>query len=277
MKKLSRKKYVIRLIGGMCIVGLLIGCGNVDNEQKEEEPQFADQTFVEDMSKGLQSRWELNDEDKTKDEYKDIADNSEEKREMMIQYIETELNNIEKYKDEKFEDGSLQELAIKYINLLRKHKEICSYITVDYDKYSEEFEPLYNERSEIIEEMVNNYGLEVNEEYQNTLDEFLTNSKLVKEKTVNDEAISKMVKSIKFKRVSDDGSDFKTYQATVENTTEIDFKTFGIVINLVDKDGVIVDTDYESVENFAKGAKARFEFMTDEAFETTEITLDWWE
>lgn len=271
------KKYVIRLIGSICMAGLLMGCGNVDNDHKEEKPQFADQAFVESMSKGLQSRWKLNNEDAKKDGYENIADNSEENREMMVQYIETELNNIEKYKDERFEDSSLQELAIKYINLLKKHKEICSYITVDYDKYSEEFEPIYNERSEIMEEMVNNYGLEVDEEYQNTLDEFLTNSKLVKEKNANDEAISEMIKAINFERTPDDGSDFKTYQATVENTTEIDFKTFGIVINLVDKDGVIVDTDYESVQNFAKGAKARFEFMTDEAFETTEITLDWWE
>lgn len=249
----------------------------MDNDQKEEEPHFADQEFVESMSEGLQSRWELKDEDEKKDGYENIADNSEEKKEMMIKYIETELNNIEKYKDEKFEDSSLQELAIKYINLLKKHKEICSYITVDYDKYSEEFEPIYNERSEIMEEMVNNYGLEVNEEYQNTLDEFLTNSKLVKEKNANDEAVSKLIKTIKFKQVSDDGSDYKTYQATVENTTEIDFKTFGIVINLVDKDGIIVETDYDSIENFAKGAKVRFEFMTDEAFETTEIAVDWWE
>ena len=273
-----RKKFSTILLGILCLMLLSIGCSSTkEEEKKEEEPQYADDSFVQDMSKGLQARWDLNAIDEQKEGYDEILVNSKEYQDMMISYIDAELNEIEKYAEEKFENKNLQEIAIKYINLLEKHKEICDYITVDYDKYYGEFEPIYNERSKVIESMVKDYGMTVYEEHQSILDDFLTNSQLVKDQESKQNAINSMLQNIQFQEVTDDGFGWRTYQAVVENTTGIDFKTLQININLLDADGVIVETTYDQVSSFNNGAKVQFEFSTDKEFVTTQVTSDWWE
>ena len=167
------------------------------------------------MSKGLQARWKLNKEDEAKVGFDEILVNSEEYQEMMNNYIQAELDYVEKYQNEKFEDSNLQEIAVKYVNLLKQHKDACQYMTDDYDKYLEEF--------------------------QQTLNDFLTNSQLVTEQENAEAAIQKMIDTIQFEEVEDNGG-YKTYRAVVENTTGIDFDTLNITINLLNSDGVIVET-----------------------------------
>lgn len=264
------KKLII--IGLSCLV--LSGC--TSEEPVAEETTYADQEFLSDMSNGLQTRWKLNEDDEAKEGYDEILVNSEEYQKMMNNYIQAELNLVEKYQNEKFEDSNLQEIAVKYVNLLKQHKDACQYLTVNYDKYLEEFQPIYNERSKIISQMVNDYGMTVEEEYQQTLNEFLTNSQIVTEQENAENAIQKMIDTIQFEEVEDNGG-YKTYQAVVENTTGIDFDTLNITINLLNIDGVIVETTYDTVSAFAQGAKVQFEFMTDKEFVSTQVSVDWWE
>lgn len=70
---------------------------------------------------------------------------------------------------------------------------------------------------------------------------------------------------------------WKTYQTIIENTTGLDFNTFNININLLDENGVIVESVWEQVNNFNNGAKVQVEFSTDKEFASTEVTGDWWE
>ena len=266
----------------LSVLILLVGCGKqVDTtknqEDQEEEKQYADENFIDDMSSGLQARWKQYDEDIEKEGYEDILVNSEENEQMMISYIDAELKFIEKYSDEKFENNNLKELAIKYINLLNQHKDICKYITVDYSKYEEELTSVFNERSKVISQMVNDYGMTVSEDYQNTLEEFLVNSNLVDERESQERAIEEMLNAVTFEMFNDDGYGLKTYQGIIENTTGIDFNNMSFNINLLDGDGVIVETTYDQISAFAKGAKARCEIITDKDFSFTQISASWWE
>lgn len=269
-----KRKCTKILLAILCLATLLVGCS-----KKEEAPknEYVDGDFVKDMAKGLQARWDLSDKDEKKEGYEEIAVNSKENQKMMLSYIDAELNVIEKYTEEKFEDKKLQEIAVKYINLLKEHKEICPEITVDYDKYYEDFLPIYDERSKVIETIVKDYGMTVDEKHQDTLDDFLTNSKMVAEQEQIEEEIQKMVNNIQFQMVKDNGGGYKTYQAVVENTTGVDFQTFTVNINLLNSEGVIVETTYDQVSGFNKGAKVQFEFMTDKEFASTEVIVDWWE
>ena len=231
------------------------------------------------MAKGLEARWTLNEQDESKEGYDAIDLQSSEYKDMMISYINAELDCIGKYKDEKFEDSKLQEETISYINLLNDHIEICDYIPVDYyGKYLEEFQPIYDGRSKIIQDMADNYGLTVSDKFQSNLDEFKTNSKLVQEKDAQEQAIDSMLSNITFEEVPDEyAGDWKTYQGVVENTTGSDFSTFAVNINLLNADGVIVETAYDQVSNFTNGAKAQFEFSTDKEFTSTEVTVQYYE
>ena len=280
--KIRKKKIANVVLGGLALLLLLSGCtdnNSVDKEKEDEEEivQYADEAFIKDMSKGLQERWKLTEKDEEKEGYEDSLVNSEEYKNMMISYIDAELDIIGKYTDEKFENSNLKELAIKYINLLNQHKEICQYITVDYAKYEEEFTPVYNERSKVISQMVADYKMTVSEEYQSTLDDFLAKSTLVKEEEAQKEEIEKMIEAVTFELTNDDGYGWRTYQGIIENTTGIDFSNMSFSINLLDSDGVIVETTYDQIATFGRGAKARLEFMTDKEFISTQITADWWE
>lgn len=277
------KKRAILILSAMMATGMLFtGCSSSESNQKtekaKEETKYADEQFIKDMSEGLQARWDLNEKDEKKEGYDDIDLQSQEYKNMMINYIQAELDCIEKYTDEKFEDSKLQEYAVKYINLLKKHKEICEYIPVDYyGKYLDEFNPIYDERSKIIEDLVNNYNLTVDEKHQDTLDEFKTNSQLVKDQDALEESVKNMLANIQFTVAEDDGSGWKTYQGIVENTTGKDFSTLSVNINLKNADGVIVETTYDDVSNFTNGSKAQFEFYTDKDFTSTEVTANWYE
>ena len=275
------KKATVLLASCMIGTGLLFtGCSGSQQESKqEEEIHYADEDFVKDMAKGLEARWTLNEQDESKEGYDAIDLQSSEYKDMMISYINAELDCIGKYKDEKFEDSKLQEETISYINLLNDHIEICDYIPVDYyGKYLEEFQPIYDGRSKIIQDMADNYGLTVSDKFQSNLDEFKTNSKLVQEKDAQEQAIESMLSNITFEEVPDEyAGDWKTYQGVVENTTGSDFSTFAVNINLLNADGVIVETAYDQVSNFTNGAKAQFEFSTDKEFTSTEVTVQYYE
>lgn len=276
------KKRAILILSAMMAAGMLFtGCSSSGNNQKteksEEETKYADEQFIKDMSKGLQARWDLNEKDEKKEGYDKIELQSQEYKDMMLSYIQKELDYTEKYTDEKFKDSKLQEYAVKYINLLKQHKDICQYIPVDYyGKYLDEFNPIYDERSKIIEDLVENYNLTVDKKHQDTLDEFKTNSQLVKDQDAMEESVKNMLANIQFTEVSNEDG-WKTYQGVVENTTGKDISTLNVDINLKNADGVIVETTYDDVSNFTKGAKAQFEFYTDKDFATTEVTASYYE
>lgn len=276
------KKRAILILSAMMATGMLFtGCSSSGNNQKteksEEKTKYADEQFIKDMSKGLQARWDLNEKDEKKEGYDKIELQSQEYKDMMLSYIQKELDYTEKYTDEKFKDSKLQEYAVKYINLLKQHKDICQYIPVDYyGKYLDEFNPIYDERSKIIEDLVENYNLTVDKKHQDTLDEFKTNSQLVKDQDAMEESVKNMLANIQFTEVSNEDG-WKTYQGVVENTTGKDISSLSVDINLKNADGVIVETTYDDVSNFTKGAKAQFEFYTDKDFATTEVTASYYE
>lgn len=272
-----------KLFGTLCLILSFslfqTGCSekNVRTQTNADESISADETFIDDMAFGLQSRWKLNENDESKERFENISFNSEEYKTMIINYIDAELNTIDKYENEKFEDSNLKELAIRYINLLKQHKDICQYITVDYTKYEEEYTSIYNERSKIISQMVNDYNMSVSEEYQSTLDEFIVNSNLVNEKETQQQAIETMLNSVTFELTADDGYGWKTYQGIIENTSGIDFNNISLNINLLDSECIIIETTYDQISAFSNGVKARLEINTDKEFASTQITADWWD
>lgn len=270
-KRMKKVRRIIILLLSFCLMMTMAGCSN----EKKAQEKYDDKEFVKDMGKGLEARWDLNKKDEKKPGYKDILLQSKEYKEMMESYIAAELKYLKKYKNAKFKDSELQELAITYINYLNKSKKICKYIPVDYEgKYAEAAQSIYDGRSKIIEKMVSEYGLTVSKKYKETLDEFKTNSKLVKEEEDVKEKVDVMLKNAKFKMTSDDYG-YKTYQAVITNNTGKDFESFSVDINLLDKKDVIIETMYDSLENFKNGAKARLQFQTNEKFTSTEMTASW--
>lgn len=271
---------IFAAISCSCVL-MLAGCGGTTtngsgNTQTSE--QYADQEFMTSLVNGLESRWKLNEEyeDKYQNADSEPTLGSDEHVELYTSCVNAELDEIADYKDAKFEDNKLKEKAISYINCLNDQLEALEYATVDFEKYYELWQNAYNERSKLIADFVNDYELAVSEQYQSTLKELITNSNLVKENEEAQQKIDNLLASAEFE-VSQLDDDWKTCSAVIENNTGMDIKTLELAINLLDEDGVIVETTYDSIGNIQNGQKARIEFTTDVDFVSTEVTSSYWE
>ena len=75
----------------------------------------------------------------------------------------------------------------------------------------------------------------------------------------------------------EDNYGYRRYVAVLENTSEYDIEFLSLNMNLLDADGVIVDTAYDSVEHVSKGQKVRIEFSTMEDIDAVDPIIEWFE
>lgn len=251
------KKFFLTVVS-ICV--FITGCSLNGNSEKTY-----DNAFLRDFTKGLTERWDMND-----DYAGEVSENEHRK-----QLIQIELDRVLPYANRKFEDTNLQEMAISYINLLNKQKESLSYYSVDFEKYAEMWAEAYDNRTQLIKEFIEKYNLEFSERHSEIVNDILTNAKLVANNEKLEEAVRQMTGAIVFEKVKTSYG-WADYEAIIENTTEKTFDSFSVDINLLDEDGVIIDTSYASVQNFAPGKKAKLEFSTDTKFASYEITSDYY-
>ncbi|MDY2629560.1 MAG: FxLYD domain-containing protein, partial [Lachnospiraceae bacterium] len=229
---------------------------------------YADADFLKDLVKGLESRWSIKSE---------LADNeyyTNTHRELYTNSVESELNAIAQYKDMKFEDSKLQEKAISYINLLNDQLDALNYVTVDIDKYESMWSKAYNKRTQMIADFIDSYELEFSDEFKDIVTDMKTNAVLASEDEEILDKVQEMINGMTFTKESADYN-WCTYVSVIENISPADFDNFSITVNLLDSDGTIVDTHYDSVDAFKSGQKAKFEFSTDKKFKSTEIVCDY--
>ncbi len=276
------KKCLVVLV--VLVMISIIGSGCSSTAAKENnsaanastvEIVYADEDFINDLAKGLEARWAL-----SESEDYEYVEGTQEHRDFYSSLLKAELDIIsnKNYENATFKDSKLKEKAISYLNCLHDQEEALTYVTVDYDKYAELWESAYNKRTQLITDFAQNYGLTVSDKYKTTLSDMITNASVVDEKQHQEEALQKLVDSISFERVeNEEDSDWVTYKAIVENTMDYDIVELDIDVNLIDSDGVNVSTEFVSVDNIARGEKGKLEFSTDEQFEKTKLTINYFE
>lgn len=263
------KRGIPLLLLAMLTIAVATGCEGATAQiggSEEEEIHYADQDFIKDLGKGLEARWTLN-------EKYDAEDGDTVNVEHRKEYIQAEIDAISKYENETFEDSVLKEKVLSYINALKQSQEALKYANADFERYATEWEKAYNQRAKLLEDFVSDYELTVSDKYQSILDDFMVTSQITKESEALEDALDQMAKGITFEMVSNEYG-YKTYNAIVENTTGKDLGNTQFTINLLDADGVIVETTYYSVDNYKAGQKAKVEIYTDKDFASTEVTID---
>ena len=276
MKRIIVYLLISVLTGSSLIMGCSVSSSTTKESSSEQTtetaPVYADQSFITDLSIGLMKRWDISEEENKKISAGTLVRGSSEEKQGLIACVNAELEMIDKYRNEPFEDGNLQELAISYINAVNDQlKALDDYNTTVYD---EKWQTAYDKRSKLLSTLVNDYYLSVDEAHQDVLQQFKSYGNQVKQAEENQSKIDELLNSFDFEETNNDYS-YKTYNAIVENTTGIDFDIFSININLLDEDGVLVETAYASFNNWSSGVKAKFEFMTDKDFSSTEVHGDY--
>lgn len=255
------KKKLLLSLAMFCIVILGTGCSTAKDS-------YCDKEFLSTMSEGLNDRWKDTSGDKV-----DLG--TDEHKEAFSKLVSNELNNIKDYKDKKFEDSKLQELAIKYINILQDQKDALKYITVDYNKYTDLWTKAYDERSKLIVEIDKKYHLDIDKENEDILEEMKTNSKEVKNKENIENSVSDMIKNAELKLASSEYG-YKDYEVILENKTSVKFSSFELDVKLKDGDGIIVDTLIDFESNWEPGTKVKFTFNTDQDFKSYEFATSYY-
>ena len=264
-----KRTLLIFMVVLSVIAMVLCGCGNTKQAEKSTEEQYADEDFMKDLAAGLEARWSI-------EEPEQYTEGDDTHKEFYTKLVDAEYDKVTPYLDKKFKDSTLQQKAINYINMIKQQKEALKYLQVDYDKYSKLWEEAYNERSKLIVDFVKNYGLTVSDEYKSDLDNFEVNAQEVKDKETKDNQVNEIMNNMNFKKNKSSSYDWKEYDAIVENTSDIDFDSFMVNVNLLDKEGVIVESTTVYVNNWKKGTKTKFTFSTDKEFDKISVEkADW--
>lgn len=266
-------KKIVLLLSVVCSLFIVGGCGN-DNKSKttsSTKEEYSDKAFLEDFKQGLYDRW-------------DYANNNEIESVGVAEYYKTladkELNKISKYKNEKFKDSDLQEQAIKYINNLNKSKtfDTQDYLSHEYSTTLNSANPytkLYKERVIMVNDIVKKYNIKFDTKYK----EDYTNIKNFASDAIKDaekeSKISAIVENLSFENKSKG-----YYEAVVENNSGYSFDSISISINLINSDGVVVDTKSDYIQNIEDGQKFLIKFYAndnDTPFSSTKAKITHYE
>lgn len=262
-------KKIVLLLSVVCSLFIVSGCGNdskskTTNSNKEE---YADKAFLEDFKQGLYDRWDF-----------DGGDNKDDVPKYFKDSIDKELNRLSKYKDKKFKDLTLQEYAIKYINILKKSRELDD---KDYNEYyisfndnkSNGYYKLYVERTGLIKDIVKKYKVEFDSKHKDIYDKLVSdNSKAVKD-AEKDSKIKAIVENLSFEKKDDN-----YYEAIAENSSGYNISNLDLSINLLNSDGVVVDTTSDYIQNIENGQKFVVKIYTNSntTFSSTKVEVTYY-
>lgn len=231
-----------------------------DSKEMVKKCEYAlstDGQFLDALSRGLMKRWEYSQKGYLDEYKKDESElNSTEYVEYLKKCINYELDELKDFGSKTFSDTKLGESAKAYLDILNECLKATDYYVMDINQYSLKWNELYAERSVIIRDFVENYGLAVDKEYQKTLEEFIANASVVDEQQAMEQSIQDMMSKFELNSTTDEW-EITTYKLTMENTTEYTFDYFYVDINALDANGSIIGTgNISQLTNWTPGQKA---------------------
>lgn len=255
LERFIMKKFVLLGVALLAVTSLT-ACSN--SGQKQEEKTY-DTEFVESVAKGLEARWSYQD-----------SPAAQLNKETFKTVVEKESKPVEGFEDKKFKNNKLKEEALAYINSLEElEKTVEQYGSANFDqKWADDN---YN-RSAILKEINTIEPIKVAKKYQSNLDEVLTIGNNISQENQSKEALNKFIDSITFTKKENEYSDsvFSEYEATVENTSGLDFEFFNMTLKLKDDSDLVLDTQYITEQNWPAGEKRVISFMSDKPFTKME-------
>lgn len=259
-----RKSLIFAFVGCLALAGLT-GC----QQQKDPGPDYADDEAMEIIAESVMARADLVDKCE-----KDGIDTTSMKS--LQQYIDIEREHVDKLRTRVFEDTEMQESVLAYINTLDDADKALENNPVTSAEFYKEWNSIYDKRSMLLKEFVDEYGLKVDEKHQEVFDEMIANGAAAAKKSQIDEALETLMSSVTFEK-QNDGYGFITYVAIVENTTGVDFGNVGMTLGLYDADGVRAQDAYLSTTSWPSGEKVKFETVSEVDAVETRVAIDYYE
>lgn len=284
-KKTNKRNNIFFMLLITFIVAFsLVGCKDA-SEKKKKEITY-DKMFIKDLKIALENRWDLCNEDDKNGNTKKVEDlwNQQNYNEslnlnydMLIKYTNKELEILSKYRNKKFKDNKLQEEIIKYINILEQQKnDVLPKLLIGGDvgiKACDEWSNLYDQRCKLLKEIIEKHNIKFSKKYKKDAQTILGAAVNATNNDKINEAITNMLSNLQY-NLEKDYYGYKTYFAIVESNSEYNFKTFYVTINLLDQNGVIIESTNASINNFNSGMKGKLTIQTTNSFASTITTIE---
>ena len=235
-----------KIMGALLATTLLFGCSS---NQENKTP--TDEDFVLNVAKGLEARWDLN------DEYDTSSMSTSETQKADKEFINAEKNQIGKLSKYKFKDKDLKSIAEQYMNALDLQEEGIKYDgTDDYTNYNKTWSLGYNYRIVSIAKMVNDYGLTVDSKYQNTLDDMLAEEPTAKKDVEIQDFINNLQDTLTYTKDESQSDEYhNSYTAIIENTTNYKINSMDLQLDFLDASGVTIGQSNDYLSNIESGSK----------------------
>lgn len=241
-----KKRLTVLFACLIAVIGL-----SACSSSKSEEPKYVDDTAMETIAKGFETRSDVITEMEQNGE--DTQSNKNLKK-----MINAELDVDKELTDAKFKDSKMQEDVLSYINSLQGQLDVVNNNSSSNDTFYQEWQEAYDTRSSALKVLVDKYSLKVSDKYKDDFDELIANGTAATKKADQQEGLVNNFNNLTWD-VEDDGYGNMTYSAVVENTTQYTYKNVSLTLGLYDGDGVRQDEAYAQTNSWAPGEKVRFE------------------
>lgn len=248
-KKMPMMGLLVLLI---CSLGFISACSQ--NDANAAKSKYVDDKAMNVIAAGFERRSDVIESN--------ANDDDSHSTENIQEAIEAEIKNDKELKNARFKDSKMQQDVITYLNLLDDQLKVTEDYSQSSSDYYEEWNKVYDKRSAQLKKLVDNYGLEVGEKYEDDFNDLIKNGKSVAEKTRYEDAINSLIQGANFEK-SDDGYGLYTYTAVVENTSGISFSNVSLTLALYDADDIKAEETYADTSSWAPGEKVKFEAMSD--------------
>lgn len=248
-KKMPMMGLLVLLI---CSLGFISACSQ--NDANAAKSKYVDDKAMNVIAAGFERRPDVIESN--------ANDDDPHSTENIQEAIEAEIKNDQELKNARFKDSKMQQDVITYLNLLDDQLKVTEDYSQSSSDYYEEWNKVYDKRSAQLKKLVDNYGLEVGEKYEDDFNDLIKNGKSVAEKTRYEDAINSLIQGANFEK-SDDGYGLYAYTAVVENTSGISFSNVSLTLALYDVDDIKAEETYADTSSWAPGEKVKFEAMSD--------------
>lgn len=284
-----RKHAVLAFLAAVTMALCLVGCGGssassgqsggsatsgaASQAQSQQPassaavPQNPDEEFLPELAAGLEARWKLSDQ--TKDQ--------EDTPQLRGQLVNAELDHIAVFKGTSFEDAELGQLAERYIAAVEEQAACLASYDTDYVDYAKRWDATVRERFFVIKDLVERHGFKVSGDYQATLDETVEEAKVFEEEEKVPADIRQAVEEdIPAAAAAFQKADGKTYRVTVVNPSRATFDYYNLEALLLNENGGLVESHMMTVNDWAPGAEATFEFEAGADFAKLDTLYGRW-
>ena len=240
----------------------------IDAQQLAEQSaylQTTDGQFMKAISEGLQARWKYIDDfeqGKTDEHFASDAD-------YLSYLVDIEYDLLQPFSGESFEDTRLGEIAAEYIDVLDSCYAALKYYTVNVSAYNTMWDNARAERTHLLAELYEDYGLTVADEYQADLDNLVSDSEVYYEQEELKRSVETMFEEARLSvdpYIDDWSGDVLWYDYTISitNITDYTFEYIYADVQVLDENGDIISRgSCGSVDNLAPGQSASIDLYVD--------------